>query len=350
MIRVGVLGAKGYTAGEALRWLVGHPEAEIACLMARVDSPEPVDRYFPLLRGLVATPIEPIDVEAAARRCDAVILALPHTTAHSLAPSLVRAGVKVFDLSADFRFDSVALFEATYGVAHQAPDFNGRFVYALPELFESDIRGADALACPGCYPTAVLLALAPLLKQGDRFDLSRIVVNALSGMSGAGRKVEEALLFTEVNDQVDAYGLAGHRHRPEIEEKATRLAGGEIRIAFTPHHIPMTRGILATITVPLNGAVRPTEMGDLYATFYRDRPFIRLLPSGVSPRTSAVAMTNFCDLGFAVDTHSRTLIVLSALDNLAKGAASQAIQAMNLVYGLPETLGLLPTSARGAAV
>ncbi len=350
MIRVGIIGAKAYTAGEALRWLAGHPEAEIACLMARVEKPEPIGRYFPALRGLVAAPIEPLDLSALARRCDAVILSLPHTTAQDYAKPLVQAGVKVVDLSADFRFDDVATFEATYGVKHLAPELNAKFPYALPELFGGEIPGAAGLACPGCYPTTTLLGLAPLMKRGAEFDLDRIVVNAMSGVSGAGRKTEEQYLFVECNESATAYGVGKHRHRPEIEEKLARLAGRKIKITFTPHLVPMNRGILATSTIPLLKPTTAEAIHAIYRDFYSGRPFVRLLEMGQIPSTGAVAFTNFCDVGLTLDAYSNVLIVVSATDNLAKGAASQAIQAMNILFGLPETLGLLPDSASKSAV
>lgn len=333
-----------------MRWLAGHPEVELACLMARVEKEEAVERYFPGLRSVIETPIRPVDMNAMTSECDAVFLCLPHTAAQEFAAPLVKAGVKVFDLSADFRFDSIETYEKTYGVRHLAPELNSRFPYALPELFGADISGAPGVACPGCYPTATLLGLAPLMTRPESFDLDHIVVNALSGVSGAGRKLEENYLFVECNESVSAYSVGKHRHRPEIEEKLTRLAGRDVRLTFTTHLIPMNRGILATTAVPLRGAATSSTVHDLYAEFYEGKPFIRLLPAGSAAATGPVAMTNFCDIGVTVDSHAGTLIVVSAIDNLAKGAASQGVQAMNLLFGLPETLGLLPRSMRRSHV
>ena len=350
MIRIGIIGARGYTAGEALRWLIGHPEFEITCLMARVSDPEPVADYFPSLRNLLDVPISPLDLKVASAKCDAVLLCLPHTTAQEHAAALLESGLKVIDLSADFRFDSIPTFESTYGVSHLAPELNEKFPYALPELFGDEIAGAEALACPGCYPTATLLGLAPLLGRAEDFDLDRIVVNALSGVSGAGRKVEEAYLFTKCNENVSAYKVGEHRHRPEIEEKLSRLAGRDIRLTFTPHLIPVTRGILTTATVPMRRPATSESIGALYQKFYADHPFIRVLPAGRNPAIDAVAFTNFCDIGLTADSHSEALIIGSAIDNLGKGAAGQAVQAMNILFGFPETLGLLPGSLRQSAV
>lgn len=348
MIRAGILGAKGYASGEALRWLLGHPEVKVASLMGRVEKPEPVTSYFPWARGLVDLPVEPMNLDQLASACDAVFLGLPHTAAQEYAQMLLDNGVKVIDLSADFRFDSVALYEKIYGVRHLAPQLVNKFPYALPELFAAEIPGAPGLACPGCYPTATLLGLAPLTRYEEAFDLDFVVVNALSGVSGAGRKVEPAYLFAEVNESVSAYSVGKHRHRPEIEEKLAKLTGREIRITFTTHLLPVTRGILATSTVPLLQKWTADELHAIYKEFYRDRPFVRVLPKGEFPTIAGVAMTNFCDIGVTVDTHSGVVIVISAIDNLAKGAASQAVQGMNILYGLPETLGLLPESTRAS--
>jgi N-acetyl-gamma-glutamyl-phosphate reductase len=215
--------------------------------------------------------------------------------------------------------------------------------YALPELFRAQIPGAPGLANPGCYTTASILALAPLMAHGDLLDLDRIVVNALSGVSGAGRKPDDATHFPECNESVMAYKVASHRHRPEIEEKVSIFAGRPIRLTFTPHLIPMTRGILATCAIPLKDAsLTVAQARQWFLDRYDLEPFVRVLPQGEFPATAAVALTNFCDIGVAVDAHSGMLIVISAIDNLVKGASGQAVQGMNALLGLPETMGLLP--------
>jgi N-acetyl-gamma-glutamyl-phosphate reductase len=341
MIRVGILGAKGYAAGEIVRILRAHPEARVQCLMDLINAPEPLQRSFPALRGGLEPLIEPVDVDAMASRVDAVFLATPHTVAQQYVPAFIAKGVKAFDLSADFRFDSIKLFEETYGVKHLAPDLNARIPYALMELFRADLAGAPALAIPGCYTTASILALAPFMKRADALELDRIVINAVSGVSGAGRTPSEATHFVAANESVTAYKVGAHRHRPEIEEKLSRLAGSPIRVTFTPHLVPMTRGIHATITIPMKRDVTTAEALGWLNEAYAGEPFIRVLPSGELPATGAVVLTNLCDLAAVADAHSRTLIVLSTIDNLIKGASGQAVQAMNALLGLPETMGLL---------
>lgn len=341
MIRVGILGAKGYTAGELMRLLAFHPEARVECLMARVDAPEPVEHYFPFLRGQVGCKVEPMDTKALAERCDVVFLALPHTAAQSYMTELLASGLRVIDLSADFRFDSIGLFEATYGVTHQAPELNAKIPYGLPELFRSELAGPQAIANPGCYTTASILALAPLMHQPDDLELDRIVISAMSGVTGAGRKPSDNTHFPECNEAVSAYGVGKHRHRPEIEEKLSKVAGWPVTLTFTPHLVPMNRGILATCTIPMR---RPIETAEAHAWFedkYGSEPFIRLMAPGAVPTTAATYMTNFVDIGVVADKHSETLIVVSTIDNLTKGASGQAVQNMNIMFGLPETMGLI---------
>lgn len=342
MAKVGIIGAKGYTAGETLRWILRHPKMELACLMARVESPEPMEKYFSWSRGMVPVQIEPMDLDLFAKKCEIAFLSLPHTTSQEYAPKLIEAGVKVVDLSADFRFDSVETFEKIYAVKHLAPQLNAKFPYAQPELFGSELRGAAGLACPGCYPTATMLGLAPIMTLGDQFDLDHVVTNALSGVSGAGRKLEEAYLFVEANESLSAYSVGKHRHRPEIEEKLARLAGRSVKMTFTTHLMPINRGILATTTVPMTKAISTDDANAIYKKFYDAKPFVRVLPSGKTPATADVFMSNFCDIGVVADSHSGVLIIVSAIDNLAKGASSQAIQATNLMMGWPETTGLIP--------
>ena len=340
MIRVGIIGAKGYTAGELMRLLLEHPEAEITCLMARVEGPEPVETYFPNLRGRLGVRIEPMALAQCADRCDAVFLTLPHTVAQEYAPELIERGVKVLDLSADFRFDSTELFEKTYGTPHLSPELNARLPYALPELFRDQIPGSPGLAIPGCYTTASILALAPAVRNGaEKLRLDSIVINAMSGVSGAGRTPSESTHFCTVNESVTAYKVGGHRHRPEIEEKLTKIAGQPIRVTFTPHLVPINRGILATCTIPLQAELTAGDAMAWYRKAYQNEPFIRLLDTGLIPTTSATAFSNFVDIGLVVDRHSKVLIVIAAIDNLVKGASGQAIQAMNALFGLPETLG-----------
>ncbi len=341
MIRVGIVGAKGYTAGELVRLLARHPEAQVTALMARVDGAEPIENYFPALRSICTLAIEPIDRAELAARCDVVFLALPHTAAQEFLPGLIEAGLRVIDLSADFRFDSIEVYERTYGVKHLAPELNALVPYALPELYREELTGKQAMANPGCYTSASILALAPLMAHGDVLDLDHIVINAMSGVSGAGRAPSATAHFPECNESVSAYGVAKHRHRPEIEEQLSKLAGRTLRLTFTPHLLPITRGILATCTVPMLRPVTTEEAHGWLAGRYAGEPFVRVLPPGQVPSIAAVAMSNFCDIGVVADTHSGQLIVIATIDNLTKGASGQAIQNMNLMFGLSETLGLL---------
>lgn len=341
MIRVGILGAKGYTAGELMRLLAFHPEAQLSCLMARVDVAESIEHYFPFLRGQVKMPIEPIDVKSLAERCDVVFLALPHTAAQAYMAGLIESGLRVIDLSADFRFDSVGLFEATYAVVHQAPELNSKIPYGLPELFRSELAGPQAIANPGCYTTASILALAPLMHHPDDLELDHIVINAMSGVTGAGRKPTDNTHFPECNEAVSAYGVGKHRHRPEIEEKLSKVAGWPVALTFTPHLVPINRGILATCTIPMRRAIETAEAHAWYTEAYGSEPFIRVLAPGSVPTSAATYMTNFVDIGVVADKHSETLIVISSIDNLTKGASGQAVQNMNIMFGLPETMGLI---------
>lgn len=341
MIRVGILGAKGYTAGELMRMLAGHPEAKVVALMARVEALEPVEKYFPSLRGQVAVAIEPIDAAKLAESCDAVFLALPHTVAQEYAPALIEKGIKVIDLSADFRFDSVELYETTYKVKHLAPELNGSIPYGMPELYRAKIKEAQAVANPGCHTSAAILALAPLMKRGDVLDLDRISIDSLTGVSGGGRAPSEKFHFPEANESVQAYSVPNHRHRPEIEEQLSAIAGRAIKLSFTAILVPMNRGILSCIAVPMKKAISTGQALEWLRTAYLGEPFVRVMPEGTMPSTAGVFMTNFCDIGAAADPHSGMLLVFSALDNLVKGASGQAIQNMNVLFGLDETLGLL---------
>lgn len=346
MIRVGILGARGYTAGEALRLLVGHPEVEIVSLMARGEQPEPVAVSFPNLRGILDLDVEPTDAEAMAAKCDAVFLCLPHTTAQEFAPVFFKAGVRIIDGSADFRFDTVEAFESTYKVKHLAPELNAKIPYALPELFADDLKDAPGAACPGCYPTGAILALAPLMSHPELFEIDRVVIDAMSGVSGAGKGVNPDFMFVECNETARAYNVAKHRHRPEIAEKLARIAGRPVKVTFTPHLIPITRGILTTATVRTKQPVAAAKLHEIYSAFYAGKAFVRVLPEGVLPTTAAVEKSNFCDIGVTVDAATDTVIINSAIDNLTKGSTGQGVQVMNLMFGLPETLGLLPSAGR----
>jgi N-acetyl-gamma-glutamyl-phosphate reductase len=338
VIRVGIIGAKGYPAGEAMRWLAGHPEFEISCLMARVEATEPVGNYFPALRGVVEAPIEPVNVVVIPERCQAVILSLPHTTSQEFAKPLMAMGVKVVDLSADFRFRDAAVYESAYQ-PHAAKDLLAETVYGLSEVYTDEIRNARLVGNPGCYPTSVLLPLVPLVRAG-LLDLESIVADSKSGVSGAGRSPSLAVHFCEVTESFKAYKVAAHRHTPEMEAVLSREAGRRTAITFVPHLVPMSRGMLSTIYARPAAALSAQAAQDCIASYYKDRPFVRLRPQGMPPDTLHVRGTNCCDIGVVMDERNRRLVLMAAIDNLVKGAAGQAVQNMNLMFGLRETMGL----------
>ncbi|MFH0794761.1 MAG: N-acetyl-gamma-glutamyl-phosphate reductase [bacterium] len=341
MVKVGILGAKGYTAGELLRIFLGHPEVEVTCLQARVESPTPVGAYFSFLRGRFPDlMIEPIDLNSFCGNVRVAFLGVPHKTSQEYAAPLLEAGIKVIDLSADFRFRNIATYEKTYNLTHAAPELNREAVYGLPELYREQIKSARLIASPGCYPTSVILACAPFMKH-PAIDPQSIIADSKSGVSGAGRAPTDTTHFPECNEAVRPYHVGVHRHQPEIEEKLSEQLGSPVRITFTPHLVPMDRGILSTIYLQLTREEKEDNLRRHLAEFYKSEPFIRILPEGVYPSTKDVVYTNFCDIGLKLDAGTRRLILMSAIDNLTKGASGQAVQAMNLQCGFPETLGLL---------
>jgi len=340
LIKVGIIGSTGYTGAELVRLLSRHPQARIVGLTSRTYRGEPYWRVYPHLKGYTDLSCEELDLPQLVARADVIFTALPHGHSMGVAPEVVSRGKKLIDLGADFRFSARETYETWYQVPHTAADLLARTVYGLPEINRDAIRGADLVANPGCYPTASILGLAPLLVKG-LIDTREIVIDAKSGVSGAGRGFSLKTHFSETNENFQAYGVAVHRHTPEIEEQLSRLAGAAITVSFTPHLVPMVRGILATIyTRP---AVLPgaDELYELYADFYRDEPFVRVLPPGVWPQTKAVAGTNHCDISLVPDPRTGRIVILSAIDNLVKGASGQAVQNMNLIFGLDEATGLL---------
>lgn len=339
-VKVTIVGATGYTGGELLRLLLSHPGVEVIALF-RLSSEEalPVSRFHPHLRGLTDLECRPYE-EGEAAKGDAVFLAVPNGIAMELVPPLLRKGVRIIDLSADFRLRDPEIYREWYRKSHSAPSLLPEAVYGLPELWRSQIRGARVLANPGCYPVSVLLSAAPLVRRG-LVDLESLIVDSKSGVSGAGRsRLEVGYLFSELNDDFRAYSVAGHRHIPEMEQQLTLLAGHPVALTFTPHLVPMTRGLFTTLYARLKEPLSLTALFDLYGNDYAKEPFIRLLPPGEVPRTKAVIGSNFCDLGLFVDERSRRVIVLSALDNLIKGAAGNAVQSFNLMFGMDERMGL----------
>jgi len=337
MIRVGIVGGTGYTGVELLRLLLPHPEVEIAYVSSRGEAGGRVDLLFPNLRGLTDLCFSTPSIEELCQ-LDAVFFATPHGVAMEMAPQLLAAGVRVIDLSADFRLKDQEQFRHWYGLAHTCPDLLATAAYGLPELFRERIRGSTLVANPGCYPTAVTLGLAPLLSAGW-IAPEGIIADCKSGVSGAGRSARVGLILPESADNVAAYGVSGHRHRPEIEATLSEIGGEDIELQFTPHLMPMIRGIHATLYARLQAPRADAELQELFVQQYREEPFVDLLPFGSHPSTRSVRGANTCRLAIHQPRPGQ-VVVLSTIDNLVKGAAGQAVQNLNLLFGWPETLGL----------
>lgn len=338
-IRAAVVGASGYTGGELLRLLINHPAVEITALTSESCADLSIEEVFPSLFGILKLTCKKFHPHEVAKHADLIFLALPHKTAMRAAVELLPLGRKVIDLSADFRLRDPNVYRQWYGVDHMAPNLLKEAVYALPELYRRQLATARLAAVPGCYPTAVLLGLVPLFKR-EVIDPDTVVIDAISGASGAGRKPELPLHFAELQGNVKAYKVACHRHTPEIEQELSRCIGREVLVTFTPHLVGAVRGILATITATFVTSKDVAELRALYQEWYRNEPFVRILPEGRLPETKQVRGSNFCDIGLAVDARTRRAIVVVAIDNLVKGASGQAIQAMNVMMGLDERAGL----------
>ena len=362
-IRIGILGASGYTGAELLRLLVRHPAAEIAFLTAERHAGEPMETVFPHLFGNgLPIPVSVDEIEWAGAEVDLVFCALPHGTTQEIIKGLLHAtghnaidemiverredliaampgDVRVVDLSADFRLENVDTYAEWYGHPHYAPELQPTAVYGLPELNREKIRTARLVANPGCYPTAALLALVPPVESG-LIDPDDIIIDAKSGVTGAGRAPKEATLFAEVAEGVHAYNVAGHRHGPEIDQELGKALGRPVVVNFTPHLMPMNRGELITAYVKLTGGTSADDLRAALAERYADEPFVTVAPAGVSPATRHVRGSNHCVIGVFADRIQNRAIVLSAIDNLTKGSSGEAIQNMNLMFGLPETMGL----------
>lgn len=336
MVRVGIVGGTGYTGVELLRLLALHPEVEIHAITSRGDAGKRVDEAYPNLRGFIdAAFVEPN--AAALSACDAVFFATPNGTAMRMAPSLLERGIKVIDLAADFRLKDPVVWEEWYGEPHACQELLDEAVYGLPEFNRAAVKTARLVACPGCYPTSVQLGLLPLIESGA-VSLDRIIADVKSGVSGAGRKAEIPILMSEAGESLKAYNVKGHRHWPEISQGLRTMAGKPVGLTFVPHLIPMIRGIHATIYAEL-----ASESYDLQALFerrYRDEPFVDVLPAGSHPDTRNVRGANRCQIAVHRPMQGNTVVVLAVIDNLVKGAAGQAVQNMNLMFGIPETTGL----------
>ena len=337
-LKVGIVGGTGYTGVELLRLLASHPHAEIVAVTSRGEAGLPVAELFPSLRGCVdVTFSDPATVDLT--KCDVVFFATPHGVAMSQAQALLNANVKVIDLAADFRLQDTAVFEKWYKMPHSCEDILKNAVYGLPELYRDKIKSAKVIGNPGCYPTTVLLGLAPLLEQGLVDFSVPIIADAKSGVSGAGRKAEVSTLFAESSDNLKAYGMAGHRHHPEIHAQLTDLAKTELQFIFTPHLIPMIRGMLSTIYVKLSTKAKNLDLQTLFENRYKNDQFVDVMPAGSLPETRSVRASNHLRIALHKQENGY-LTVLVVQDNLVKGAAGQAVQNMNIMFDYPENSGL----------
>jgi N-acetyl-gamma-glutamyl-phosphate reductase len=338
MIRVGVIGATGYAGAELVRILRGHPDIELTVITSRQYAGRKFDTVYPSMRGVVDLICEELSVDTVCDKADVVFTALPHKIPMKIVPELLIRGKRVIDLSADFRFKDVATYESFYQ-PHTAGDLLEKSVYGLCEVYSDTIKNAVLVGSPGCYPTSVLLPLVPLLKR-KLIRINSIIADSKSGVSGAGRGLSLASHFCEVNESFRAYKVAEHRHNPEMEEVLSRESGSVVKISFIPHLVPMTRGILTTIYAEPVKKIKPEEIQNCLNAFYSGRPFIRICAGNRLPDVLHVRGTNYCDMGFKIDERNNRLILISAIDNLVKGAAGQAVQSMNIMLGLDETAGL----------
>lgn len=338
MTRVGVIGATGYAGSELVRLLAGHPAVDLTILTSRQYAGQAFAQIYPAMKQIVDLTCQTYSPVSVCERADVVFSALPHKLSMEYVPALVENGKRVIDLSADFRFKDAAVYERHYQ-PHTAQSLLKKAVYGLCEVFFDEIRDADLIGNPGCYPTCTLLPLIPLVKAG-LLDTDTLIANVASGVSGAGRAPSLTTHFCEVNESFKAYKVAEHRHNPEMDAILSGSAGKPVGITFVPHLVPMTRGMLATVYARLeDGADEKTVAGALQS-FYADRPFVRICTKPDLPDTLRVKGTNFCDIGFRIDAPNRCLILVSAIDNLGKGAAGQAVQNMNIMLGIEETTGL----------
>lgn len=335
MIKAGIVGGTGYTGVELLRLLAQHPGVEIAAITSRGDSGTAVSDMFPSLRGRVGLKFED-PATANLKSCDVVFFATPNGVAMQQAPALLDAGVRVIDLAADFRIADIAEWEKWYGMQHASPEWVEKAVYGLPEKNRDAIRNARLVANPGCYPTAVQLGFMPLVESG-LVDLDHLIADSKSGVSGAGRKAEIPALFSEAADNFKAYGVPGHRHLPEIKQGLSRMARQPVGLTFVAHLTPLIRGIHATLYARVN---KEADFQSLYERCYVNEPFVDVLPPKSHPETRSVRAANICRIAVHRPQGGEMLVILSVIDNLVKGAAGQAVQNMNLMFGLPETDGL----------
>jgi N-acetyl-gamma-glutamyl-phosphate reductase len=340
MLKVGVIGATGYAGEEILKILLKIPEVRITYIAAKVDKKSNIAEIFPYFKGILDLECDNLDVKKAVEACDLVFLALPHTVPMEIAANFLKAGKKVIDLSADFRLGDIQVYKDWYKAEHKDSKNLKSAVYGLPELYRQDIQKAKLIANPGCYPTAAILSLAPAVTSLAK-EIDSIIIDAKSGVTGAGRKASIDFFFAEINENLKAYKVNVHQHMPEIEQELSKLAARKIGITFVPHLIPINRGILETAYVRFNKEISATKIIEIYKNFYRQEKFVRVKSDGSFPQIKDIVGTNFCDIGIRIEEGHKLLILVTCIDNLVKGAAGQAVQNMNIMCGLKETAGLL---------
>ncbi|MGG1518895.1 N-acetyl-gamma-glutamyl-phosphate reductase [Paenibacillus oryzisoli] len=339
-VRAAIIGATGYGGAEVIRLLQAHPYAHITSVISTSNAGAPLADHFPHLQEVVVDVLDALDVDLIAGKADVVFLATPAGVSAELSPKLLAAGLKVIDISGDLRLKSGSEYEQWYKKPAASADMLERSVYGLCEVFGDEVKGQDLIANPGCYPTATLLGLIPAVEAGW-IDPSTIIIDAKSGVSGAGRGVGLGTHYAEVNENFSAYKINKHQHIPEIEQALSRVAGKPVVTTFTTHLVPMTRGIMSTMYATIQGEHGAQDFIDKYKAYYEGRKFVRIRQAGKTPATKEVAGSNYCDIGFAVDERTNRVTIVSVIDNVVKGAAGQAIQNLNLMYGWDETTGLL---------
>ena len=340
MTKIGIVGASGYSGSELLRFLVNHEGGlKIELATSETYAGQRVDHVLPHLRGFVDIAFEPLEIESLRDRVDAVVLAVPHKVAMTYAPQIIAQGLCVVDFSADYRLNDANTYNKWYHVDHTSPELIQSSVYGLPERYREKIRDAQLVANPGCYPTSAILATMPLLNN-RLIELDSIIVDSKSGISGAGPKPKDTTHYPNRESNVVAYNIGIHRHTPEIEQELTAVAGEDVTVTFTPHLVPMTRGILSTVYARLQQPLQTETLLETYSTYYNGEPFIRILDKGVYPETKAVLGSNYCHIGIDIDERTQRVVAMAALDNLGKGAAGAAVQNLNLMFGYDETDGL----------
>lgn len=339
MIKAAICGGSGYTGAELLRILSGHPEVEITAVTSEKSAGKKVTDLFPHLHKYSYLIYEPLDKEKIMNKADVFFMALPHAASQEAVDYFFKKGKKVIDLSADYRISDTAIYEEWYKTPHNYADTLKNAVYGLPELHREKIKQSSLVANPGCYPTSAILGLYPAINEGI-IDIENIIVDSKSGTSGAGRKADVGFSYCEVNEGFKAYGIAVHRHTPEIEQELSGIAGRKITLNFTPHLVPMDRGIISTIYGKMLRKAETADMLSVYKKYYDAEPFVNVLDEGVYPNAKNVRGSNYCEIGLRVNKRTNTLIIVSAIDNLVKGASGQAIQNMNIMMGFKETTAL----------